>query len=84
MLEPIALAGGGTQRRYTGAAVIPDDADRATIHRIRRAATLHRRRLRVHGTVHPAGDAGALLAAGFPDRIAAKRGAMAPSRKCWS
>jgi ATP-dependent helicase HrpB len=52
------------------------DADRATIHRIRRAATLHRRRLRVHGTVHPSGDAGALLAAGFPDRIAAKRGTM--------
>ncbi len=52
------------------------DADRATIHRIRRAATLHRRRLGVHGQVHPDGDAGALLAAGFPDRIAAKRGAM--------
>ncbi|WP_198377419.1 ATP-dependent helicase HrpB [Neoroseomonas rubea] len=52
------------------------DADRATLHRIRRAAALHRRRLRVHGDVHPEGDAGALLAAGFPDRIAAKRGAM--------
>ncbi|MBR0674066.1 ATP-dependent helicase HrpB [Neoroseomonas soli] len=52
------------------------DADGATIHRIRRAATLHRRRLRVHGSVHAEGDAGALLAAGFPDRIAAKRGAM--------
>ena len=52
------------------------DADRATIHRIRRAAALHRRRLRVHGTVRPDGDAGALLAAGFPDRIAAKRGTM--------
>ena len=52
------------------------DADRGTIHRIRRAAALHRRRLRVHGTTHPRGDAGALLAAGFPDRIAAKRGAM--------
>lgn len=52
------------------------DADRGTIHRIRRAAALHRRRLRVHGTVHAEGDAGALLAAGFPDRIAAKRGAM--------
>ncbi|MBP0462499.1 ATP-dependent helicase HrpB [Roseomonas sp. PWR1] len=52
------------------------DADRATLHRIRRAAALHRRRLRVHGDVYPEGDAGALLAAGFPDRIAAKRGAM--------
>jgi ATP-dependent helicase HrpB len=52
------------------------DADAATIHRIRRAAALHRRRLRVHGSVAAQGDAGALLAAGFPDRIAAKRGAM--------
>ncbi|WP_338147261.1 ATP-dependent helicase HrpB [Neoroseomonas oryzicola] len=52
------------------------DADHGTIHRIRRAAALHRRRLRVHGAVAPDGDAGALLAAGFPDRIAAKRGAM--------
>jgi ATP-dependent helicase HrpB len=52
------------------------DADAGAIHRIRRAAALHRRRLRVHGTVAAQGDAGALLAAGFPDRIAAKRGAM--------
>jgi ATP-dependent helicase HrpB len=52
------------------------DADRATIHRIRRAAALHRRRLGVHGGVQAEGDAGALLAAGFPDRIAAKRGTM--------
>jgi ATP-dependent helicase HrpB len=52
------------------------DADRATIHRIRRAAALHRRRLGVHGGVVAEGDAGALLAAGFPDRIAARRGAM--------
>jgi len=52
------------------------DADRATVHRIRRAAAMHRRRLRLHGTTQAEGDAGALLAAGFPDRIAAKRGAM--------
>ena len=52
------------------------DADAGAIHRIRRAAALHRRRLRVHGSVAAEGDAGALLAAGFPDRIAAKRGAM--------
>ena len=52
------------------------DADPATIHRIRRAAALHRRRLRVHGSTPPEGDPGALLAAGFPDRIAAKRGTM--------
>jgi ATP-dependent helicase HrpB len=52
------------------------NADRATIQRIRRAAALHRRRLRLHGTALPGGEAGPLLAAGFPDRIAAKRGTM--------
>jgi ATP-dependent helicase HrpB len=51
-------------------------ADRAAIHRIRRAAAMHRRRLGLHGSTAPEGDAGALLAAGFPDRIAAKRGVM--------
>jgi ATP-dependent helicase HrpB len=53
------------------------NADRPAIQRIRRAAALHRRRLGVHGSVHPEGDPGALLAAGFPDRIAAMRGVMA-------
>ena len=52
------------------------DADRGTVQRIRRAAAMHRRRLRLHGSTHPEGDTGALLAAGFPDRIAAKRGMM--------
>jgi ATP-dependent helicase HrpB len=52
------------------------NADRATVQRIRRAAALHRRRLRLHGTALPGGEAGPLLAAGFPDRIAAKRGTM--------
>ncbi|MGG5811390.1 ATP-dependent helicase HrpB [Falsiroseomonas sp. CW058] len=52
------------------------DADGATLHRIRRAAALHRRRLRLHGNALPGGEAGPLLAAGFPDRIAAKRGTM--------
>ena len=52
------------------------EADRGAVHRIRRAAALHRRRLGVHGNTCPEGDAGALLAAGFPDRIAAKRGVM--------
>jgi ATP-dependent helicase HrpB len=51
-------------------------ADRGTIQRIRRAAALHRRRLKLHGTALPGGEAGPLLAAGFPDRIAAKRGSM--------
>jgi ATP-dependent helicase HrpB len=52
------------------------DADRGAVHRIGRAAALHRRRLGVRGDPEPEGDAGALLAAGFPDRIAAKRGVM--------
>jgi ATP-dependent helicase HrpB len=52
------------------------DADRGTVQRIRRAGALHRRRLRLHGTALPGGEAGPLLAAGFPDRIAAKRGGM--------
>jgi ATP-dependent helicase HrpB len=70
--------GGGAPAPHGGGAPAPHggDADPGAIHRIRRAAALHRRRLRLHGTVAPEGDAGALLAAGFPDRIAAKRGAM--------
>ena len=51
-------------------------ADRGTVARIRRTAGLHRRRLRVPGGVAGGGDPAALLAAGFPDRIAAKRGTM--------
>ncbi|MCS6892002.1 MAG: ATP-dependent helicase HrpB [Rhodovarius sp.] len=51
-------------------------ADRAVLSRIRRAAEQHRRRLGVGPRSMPAGDAGALLAAGFPDRIAARRGAL--------
>ena len=52
------------------------EADRGALHRIGRAAALHRRRLGLRGNPEPEGDAGALLAAGFPDRIAAKRGVM--------
>ena len=51
-------------------------ADRGAVQRIRRAASLHRRRLGIGNGVAAKGDAGALLAAGFPDRIAAKRGSM--------
>jgi len=52
------------------------NADRAALGRIRRAVSLHRRRLGVPGGVEAEGDAGLLLAAGFPDRIAARRGSM--------
>lgn len=53
------------------------EADRPTLQRIRRTAGLHRRRLDVPGGTAPEGDPGTLLAAGFPDRIAARRGVMA-------
>ena len=52
------------------------DADRGALQRIRRAATQHRRRLGVAAGTMAEGDPAALLAAGFPDRIAAKRGTM--------
>jgi len=48
-------------------------ADRGAISRIRRAAQQFRRRLGV-STGNGAADAGRLLAAGFPDRIAQRRG----------
>ncbi|MFN6954626.1 MAG: ATP-dependent helicase HrpB, partial [Acetobacteraceae bacterium] len=51
-------------------------ADRAAVARIRRTAALHRRRLSVPARADAHGDPAALLAAGFPDRIAARRGAM--------
>ncbi|NHN88307.1 ATP-dependent helicase HrpB [Acetobacter conturbans] len=50
------------------------DADRGALARIRQAAGQFRRRLRLRSATVAAGDAGALLAAGFPDRIAQARG----------
>jgi ATP-dependent helicase HrpB len=47
--------------------------DRATAARIRRAASQYRRRLGL-GNTAGAGDAGRLIAAGFPDRVAQRRG----------
>ena len=49
-------------------------ADRGVLARIRQAAGQYRRRLRIPNAVVPDGDPGALLAAGFPDRIAQARG----------
>ncbi|MSP28946.1 MAG: ATP-dependent helicase HrpB [Acetobacteraceae bacterium] len=49
-------------------------ADRGVLGRVRQAAGQYRRRLRLPGGVVPDGDAGMLLAAGFPDRIAQARG----------
>ena len=48
------------------------DADRGALSRIRRAAEQYRRRLRVSAA--PDGDPAPLIAAGFPDRIAQRRG----------
>ena len=50
------------------------DADRGALGRIRRGVAQYRARLRVPSGVEPEGDAGALIAAGFPDRIAQARG----------
>jgi ATP-dependent helicase HrpB len=47
--------------------------DRATISRIRRAAAQYRRRLGL-GDIAGSGEPGPLIAAGFPDRIAQRRG----------
>jgi ATP-dependent helicase HrpB len=49
--------------------------DRAILARVRQAAKIYRGRLGVAGSVAAAGDAGALLAAAFPDRIGQSRGA---------
>jgi ATP-dependent helicase HrpB len=49
------------------------DADRGALARIRRAAAQYRRRLRL-ADVPSEGDPAPLIAAGFPDRIAQRRG----------
>ncbi|MBB2203898.1 ATP-dependent helicase HrpB [Gluconacetobacter takamatsuzukensis] len=50
------------------------DADRGALARIRQAANQYRRRLGLRANVAAQGDAAALLAAAFPDRIAQRRG----------
>ena len=53
------------------------DVDRGAVNRIRQAARQYRNRLRlreVAADIVPGGDPGRLLAAGFPDRIAQRRG----------
>jgi len=49
------------------------DADRGAVSRINRAAAQYRRRLRL-GAMVAEGDPARLIAAGFPDRIAQRRG----------
>ncbi len=57
-------------------AIVAGDAaaDRGALARIRRAAAQYRRRLRMPADARSDGDAGKLLAAAFPDRIAQRRG----------
>ncbi|MDG6094833.1 ATP-dependent helicase HrpB [Acetobacter sp. AN02] len=50
------------------------DADRGAVARIRQAARQFRRRMRVSADTRASGDAAALIAAGFPDRLAQGRG----------
>ena len=49
-------------------------ADRGTLARVRRAASLHRARLGLRRDAPAAGDPARLIAAGFPDRVAQRRG----------
>jgi ATP-dependent helicase HrpB len=49
-------------------------ANQGALGRIRQVATQHRRRLHLPTSEAPRGDPGRLLAAGFPDRIAQRRG----------
>jgi ATP-dependent helicase HrpB len=49
-------------------------ADRAALARIRQAGAQYRRRLGLRAGTPAAGDPGRLIAAGFPDRIAQRRG----------
>lgn len=50
------------------------DADRGALNRIRRAAEQYRRRLGLPRDAPAGGDPAPLIAAGFPDRIAQRRG----------
>ncbi len=76
-LEALGVAPpGAVGTSAPGAAVSPApdfELDRAALARIRRAADRYRRRLDLPGTLAPAGDPGRLIAAAFPDRIAARR-----------
>ena len=64
------------------AALAGDDGgmDRAALSRIRRVANQYRRRLRLPAGAEAFGDPGRLLAAGFPDRIAQRRGELGSFR----
>jgi ATP-dependent helicase HrpB len=70
--DPLRGGGADIMKRLAALEGDASDADRGVISRIRRAAAGYRARLGTRAA--PAGDAGALLAAAFPDRIALSRG----------
>ena len=70
--DPLRGANADIQLRLAALHGHPGDADRGTIARIRQGAQQYRTRLGTRAV--PDGDAGALLAAAFPDRIAQSRG----------
>ena len=71
--DPLGRAGSAdVSLRLAAIAHGAAEADRGVLSRIRQAAGQYRGRLRTRAA--PDGDAGALLAAAFPDRIAQRRG----------
>ncbi|MBV9247886.1 MAG: ATP-dependent helicase HrpB [Acetobacteraceae bacterium] len=74
--DPLRAPGSGADIGLRLAAVQEGDpnADRAALYRVRRASGQYRRRMRIAPDVCAGGDAGRLLAAAFPDRIAQRRG----------
>jgi ATP-dependent helicase HrpB len=70
--DPLRGAPADVQLRLDALAGFSAEADRGAVARIRQGAAQFRRRLGVGAA--PAGNAGALLAAAFPDRVAQRRG----------
>ncbi len=78
--DPLREGGADIHARLAALHGHPGDADRGAVARIRQAAQAYRGRLGLRGPAGAKGgdlqgaDAGHLLAAGFPDRIAQRRG----------
>jgi ATP-dependent helicase HrpB len=70
--DPLRGAACGIDLRLAALHGHPGDADRGVLGRVRKGAQSYRDRLGTKAL--PQGDAGALLAAAFPDRIAQSRG----------
>jgi ATP-dependent helicase HrpB len=70
--DPLREAGAGIELRLAALHGHPGGADRGVLARVRQGAQQYRARLGTKAAAE--GDAGALLAAGFPDRIAMSRG----------